>query len=444
MAQSVNKPAKSQHAGKSRKVSVIDLEPINKSTREAEPVAIDAKQESPMSQSTDNKAKVMAPNSAIGDENKPSSDNGRSKLAGGSERKETAKVGSWRFIVSGCLGGIIALIVGAGLQWAGVLPSLSSESALQNKLTMLEEEIGGLKQKIANDVVATTELSKDDRKSLDGVVEAVGGLNAKTGEIGRQLADVTTNVETLNNLVNAMGAQNGNPQALDSLAKRFSGVDQKLSLLDGIEKKASEALDLGTKNTDDINALTQQFNEMKAGFSHSVQGQEIAVMAAVNSLKNAIDRGGSYANELKVLQSVAPDLKIFDKLQKNASKGLANQAELAHDFSFIADKIAATENQPPEGSGVSERLWAGAKGLVSSRPIGNVEGDNPAAIAARMEVAIQAGDYEKALGEWQNLPQNAKDISASFVQKLILKRDVDSLLSDVMAMVAQPSAPKNK
>jgi len=228
------------------------------------------------------------------------------------------------------------------------------------------------------------------------------------------------------------------------LSKKFDSVDQKLSAIDDVVQKTGKALSLSTKNSDDIKVLTQQMDDMKSQLSNPVQGKEIAIITAVNSLKSAVDRGGSYVNELQILRGVAPGLKGLDELQANAIKGLPNQAELAAEFSHIADKIAATENQAAEDAGIGEQLWAGAKGLVSSRPIGDVEGDNPAAIAARMEVSIKNGDYEKALAEWQNLPQNAKDVCADFIQKLTLKRNTDALFSEALTAIMQPSTAKDQ
>ncbi len=84
------------------------------------------------------------------------------------------------------------------------------------------------------------------------------------------------------------------------------------------------------------------------------------------------------------------------------------------------------------------------KGLIISRPIGNVEGMTLGAIAARMEVAIQAGDYERALSEWQMLPQNAKDVSVDFVDQLEKHIAVHQLFQKLLMSVQQGSFKATK
>ncbi|WP_244423452.1 hypothetical protein [Nitratireductor aquibiodomus] len=53
---------------------------------------------------------------------------------------------------------------------------------------------------------------------------------------------------------------------------------------------------------------------------------------------------------------------------------------------------------------------ASARSLVVVRPVGSVEGDGPDAIAARMEAAVVANDYEKALAEYETLPEAGKEL----------------------------------
>ena len=140
-----------------------------------------------------------------------------------------------------------------------------------------------------------------------------------------------------------------------------------------------------------------------------------------------------------MLKNLATDLTSLDNLEQYADKGVPNQAELSQEFAHVADEIARTENQPASDAGFGQKLWASAKGLVASRPVGNVEGENAPAIAARMEVAIKKGDNERALSEWQNLPQNAKDVSSDFITKLKMRRDADAVLSEILSKLMSPS-----
>lgn len=448
MAQPLKPTAKSSHAGKTRKPPVIDLEAEKTKTPAAEPIAFDTKQEISMSQSrqddktagtkTTNTKNAGAATSSDRERTSGSSQN--FTLKDESATAVTKKRGSGGLLLSGFTGGVVALLLGAGLQWAEVIPSFSrQDNALQNKLVNLENELQTLQQKTVEDAAVSMQLSSDDRKSLDNLVKAVADLGAKNNKFNQQLSDVIDNVETLNNVVNASGVDSENPQASQALVQKLDTLDDKLQSLSLLSDKTEESLRLGQQNAENIDVLDKQLKNITAELQTPLQGSKIAAITAANALKNAIDRGGSYINELKVLQTVAPDVVSLDDLKQNADKGVPNQAQLSAEFAHVADQIAATENRAADDAGFGQKLWASAKGLVLSRPVGNVEGNSASAIAARMEQAIKQGDNERALSEWQSLPQNAKDISADFVKELTLRRDADSVVFDVLSELMSPA-----
>lgn len=480
MVQPLKPKAKSQHAGKARKPPMVDLHAEKTKIPEAEPIAFEKTDATSTVKSPQTDKSTGAQNAGaktIGikstdvkssDQNTKNSKKSEANMASehssqtdkkNSTAPETAsedvsrarqktsvskKSVSGGLLVSGFTGGIVALLLGAGLQWAGVIPSFSNQhNAFQSKLASLESAIESLKQNATDGATMVAQLSSDDRKSLDNVVAAVGELDSKTKAMDGQLSDVIDNVETLNNIVNSSGSENANPQAAEALAKRFADLDNQLQQLSAISGKTAEALDLAHENARNVDSLSKQLEEMKAELQTPIQGKEIAAITAANSLKNAIDRGGSYANELAVLENLSPDVKSLDELKQYADKGVPNQAELSDEFASVADRIARTENRPADDARFGEKLWASAKGLISSRPIGDVEGDNAGAIAARMEEAIKKGDNDSALSEWQNLPQSAKDVSSDFVAKLKIRRDADAVLSAILSNLMSPSTPQN-
>ena len=69
---------------------------------------------------------------------------------------------------------------------------------------------------------------------------------------------------------------------------------------------------------------------------------------------------------------------------------------------------------PASGS----RLLASAESLIKVRPIGAVEGDTVPAKVARMEVAVKAGDFTKAIAEYETLPETSKAAGQAFADKI--------------------------
>ena len=98
--------------------------------------------------------------------------------------------------------------------------------------------------------------------------------------------------------------------------------------------------------------------------------------------------------------------------------------------------IAAGRTEDPN-AGILDRLTSSGMGLVQVRPIGMVEGEDVPAIAARLDAAVQAGDYERALTEYDTLPAEAKAAGQAFIEKVRARLAADSLVDEALATALQ-------
>jgi len=237
-------------------------------------------------------------------------------------------------------------------------------------------------------------------------------------------------------------------EALEQEGATISELTQQLEQMRSNYNQQLEQLQANyeTISTHISDALIKQNQEIKniqsmidslSSVPPPTSDQGMAMLIAANSLKAAVERGGSYRNELQVFSPLAPANVSLDVLEKYATSGLPNIAELSQRFAKLADEIAATENTLPEDAGITDQLLHQGSRLYSSRPVGNVEGSDAAAIAARMEVAINNGDFFRALNEAQNLPEDAKTLAADFIELLQAREAVDALLSRLIATTLQ-------
>ena len=72
-------------------------------------------------------------------------------------------------------------------------------------------------------------------------------------------------------------------------------------------------------------------------------------------------------------------------------------------------------------------------GLVQVRPVGMVEGDGVPEIVARLDAAVQAGDYQRALAEYDALPPEAKAAGEGFIARLRARQTADQLVDEALA-----------
>ncbi|WP_208432348.1 COG4223 family protein [Bartonella taylorii] len=332
---------------------------------------------------------------------------------------------TWLFsLISGILGGFIVLGLFIGFQWAGLLPSSLAENHMgEEKALQIAETAKSQGEEI--------------REQLGQVFQEIDALKTEFSSFSSRQVETTRNDEA---------SQEENRKAFVVLEEKVRGLEESAQTLAGVSKEIETALSAGQSNANDLAALKQQLKIMQEEIAAKNDEKKIntALFIAISSLKNAVERGGSYSNELKLLQQLSPSIDGLDLLQKSAMVGLPSSAQLSADFARVADAIVGTQNDVASDVGFWGRIFAWVKGLIVSRPIGNVEGMTLGAIAARMEVAIQAGDYEKALSEWQMLPQNAKDVSVDFVHQLETHIAVHHFLQQLLVSVQQGSFKATK
>ncbi|ATP13186.1 hypothetical protein BHOIPH791_07490 [Bartonella henselae] len=327
----------------------------------------------------------------------------------------------WLYLsISGIFGGFIALGIFMGLQWAGLLSFslLSNPTGEENALQIAE----------------TAKIQSEETiRQLKYALQEIDSLKAEISSFSsRQLGTFQS----------GEASQEESKKAFTALEEKVSGLEEYVLTLVGISKDMKAAMLIGQSNASALAALQQRLETLQKEITVKSDGKEkinTALFIAINSLKNAVERGGSYVNELKILQQLSPSIEGLDLLQKTAPIGFPSSVQLAADFANIADAIVATQKIVASDAGFFERILAWIKGLIVSRPIGNVEGMTLEAIAARMEVAIQTGDYEKALSEWQKLPQSAKDVSVNFVHQLERYVAVHNLLQQLLLSAQQGS-----
>ncbi|WP_175868910.1 COG4223 family protein [Bartonella gabonensis] len=339
--------------------------------------------------------------------------------------KSTSRTGWLLLLLSAMLGGLIALGIFMALQWAGLFSSLSVENSADRK-------------KVLQIAEAAKSYGEETREQLERMLQEIDALKTALSSFSSQQFQTMKNDELL---------QKENRKAFAILEEKVKSLEEAVQTCVGESKGIKTALSFGQNNANDLASLKKQFEALRQEIAvKNNEKKEIntALFTAISSLKNAVERGGSYSNELKLLQQLSPSTDGLDVLQKTAAVGLPSSAQLSIDFARVADAIVGTQNIVASDAGFFDRILAWIKGLIVSRPIGNVEGMTLGAIAARMEVAIQAGDYEKALSEWQSLPQSAKDISMDFVQQLERHIAVQKLLQQLLLSVQQGSFKATK
>ncbi|QYM71800.1 hypothetical protein K1X45_09680 [Pseudochrobactrum sp. Wa41.01b-1] len=462
----------SRHSKTTRKPVVIDLDPSDvkaveasaaksagKTVPDAEPVGDPKPVAQPAAKSSappSSKAHVEAkpatsvppqstsrPASSAGVSGPNPFASGKTMNSATSSAPQTKKTTSpW---IAGLAGGVIVLLGTTALQWAGLglFPAQTSnrDEAAIAEIADLKQQISGLQAATKPDADLLARLEAAEKNAA----EAQQRLNAlpqasetPAGNDEAIRADVTALQEQLKTL--AGQAQPADSALVNGLTERLNAMETKLNTIGSQAEQANAALNT---DTDEVKALQQQLGALQTKIDAQATQPDMAAIIAANALKSAIDRGGSYLNELQTYKSLLPEQAgSVAALEVQAETGIPTLSQLNTQFASLADDMVAAVNKPAADAGIWDQLVGSAKNLVRSRPIGDVAGSGVGPVTARIEFALQNGDVQRAMTEWAQLPEAAKQVGQSFYNALSARRDADALLAKLMTASTQASEQK--
>jgi len=350
-------------------------------------------------------------------------------------------------LLAGLLGGVAALAIAAGLQFAGLLPGATTQPAPAAPdhgpaIAALEAEIAGLKNELAAIAVPGEGGEALDAR-VAGVEERVtalaSGLEALSAEVTEIAARpapegeapaAPADLSPFEERIAALEADLGGLRDSVAPATALAAVEQALASLRGELAAGAEGASASAARLD---ALEAAVATLTGRVDEQAEAPATAIIIAASSLKAAIDRGTPFTTELDTYAALAPDAPQLDALRAFAAAGVPTRTQIAAESDAAANAMIAAARPVDPEAGIVDRLMGSMMGLVQVRPIGVVEGEGVPEIAARLDAAVQAGDYERALAEYETLPAEAKAAGAAFIDRLRARHAADRLADEALA-----------
>lgn len=308
-------------------------------------------------------------------------------------------------VASGILGGLVALALAGSMQYAGVLPSMGPEETTGQVSVPASEDVAALKAEVEQLAAKLAALPAAPAASDPAMQDRLSALEASVAAQANQ------------------PAPQPDTSALDALRAELNGANQAIAALKTeIDQNRTSLQDSNERLADAEKRLEEPRNDV-----------EMARAIALSGLRTAIDRGGPFLSELEALKSISPEDQTVQALAGIAKAGVPSRVDLARDFAPVADEILGAIHAPAEGESWTDRLLSSASSLVKVRPIGNVEGDTPEALVARIEDKLRNGDLKGAHLEWQALPEVGKAASQDFAEKLDARLKAEEAVSQALA-----------
>jgi hypothetical protein len=249
----------------------------------------------------------------------------------------------------------------------------------------------------------------DLEQRLQGKIDSA--LAAQQGESTTDLKDLQKEVEALKAKLGALAEAHLAGDTSD-LAPQLTTLDQRIAKLEATLPELSTAIDRSSASA-------------KSG----------AAAIAFANLRNAVAAGRPYAAELAALKSLVPDPGDLGALPGHAETGIPTVAALADTLTKLAETSAAPTPVPAQTS-ILDSMMASAKSAISIRRIGaDATGDEPAAVLARAEAALNQGDLAAAIKEVESLPAQERDPFAGWLADAQARASANDTLSKLESTV---------
>jgi hypothetical protein len=297
---------------------------------------------------------------------------------------------NWPLIGAGATG---VVVLGLVALWWNSAPVASSH-ADASRLSRIETQLRELADRPAPAV---------DPKMLGDVVARLGKIEAALNASGNADPALAGRVS------NAEGAAKA---AADEIAAVRGRLDEIAALARGAQSRADAAA-----NAAEAAQKTSQTTTAELARAALADDRASRRAVAANALRTAVERGEPFVAELAAAKPLASDASLLAPLEPFAAGGVVQASALSRELTGLVPAMLRASSSAPQDAGFLEKLQANAEKLVRVRPVGDVGGDDPANVIARIESKAARADIDGALDELQKLPPAIRAPAQAWVKK---------------------------
>jgi hypothetical protein len=338
---------------------------------------------------------------------------------------------------------------------AGAAAQSAAAKALDARIGALESAQAGLAKAAALDAI-DKRLAKLESASVEpgAVAAAQADARAARDDAAKALAQAAA----------AAGQTSDKSPPPPAPDPRIAGLTADQAALAGRVDKIEAGLGGGVDKLDA--ALGDRIDKIEAGLGDRIGKIEAALAApkmesrvsptevapksdfaaqaiAALALEQRLRAGEPFAAEWAALSRLGADSDALAKLKAYSDSGAPTAAALAASFAKIAPDLVAANN-PETGDGVVDRMLDHVRKLVRVRAVGEVVGDDPAALVSQIQAALARGQPGQALGLYARLPEAARKAGADWARTAEARSAADSAAASLRdGAIRRLAAAKN-
>jgi hypothetical protein len=338
------------------------------------------------------------------------------------------------------LGGLIGAIVAAAvllLASPAVDPGLAPRIAvletgahdLTNATAALEKRLAPLEASVSR-LTATSEAAKADFNAARADAAKALGLAGQAAEAARRKPE------------SAETTSAGSQAASADLAPIEGRLDKLEGALAALDKSAADQVSNEDRIAKIEAALVAPKSEARAAPDTVAVKRDdwVAVAIVAEAVSERLSSGAPYAREQAALARLGADPAKVAALATFAEKGAPTAAALAVEFDKIAPDVLKAASPKSKG-GIVAWLMTNMGKVVKISPVGEIAGDDPAALVSQIIAALGRGEIGPALAMWARLPEPARQASQQWAGAARARLGADEaaqgLLGDAIAELAK-------
>jgi len=313
------------------------------------------------------------------------------------------------------------------------LVGLESSQSGQD-LAGIDQRLGSLEARVDEDVAAL-------RATLDANGAALNALQDAPIAPGTDLSGIESELAALSSRIDALAAGVSSPDAaaltgnIDAIRADATGLGQRLDTVDTRVNDTNGAL----------GALAARIDELQSELARvTAPPDQLTINAALKlpllleGLQTAFDTGRPFASELRSLGSVAPGVPVPPELAILADAGLLRPETLRDRFTAAFPAILAARPMAPDAPWY-ESAWDRTRAFLALRPAGEMAGDDPEAIASRLEAAMMRGDFAAARDAFATLPEPMRQAAGELPQAVAAQALASEFVANLRAQALATS-----
>jgi hypothetical protein len=321
--------------------------------------------------------------------------------------------------VSGAVAAALVIGVGWMLGWPPIQPSSAPPAPqLSTAIDGLTARVAGIEPKVGKPVADPAAAARTE--ALEKTVVALRAELAATRAQGEKLASAINDVKSA-------------PRGDGTASPDISGIDERIAKIESqMRMQGAEIAQQGSKLAD-AKADAKPADDM--ALRRLVSGALLDVLVRI---------GDPYPAALAATKALAPNPDGLKPLDQFAEKGVPNAGKLSSELLALVPKLlpAAQQNTATTGTGIVERLQAGAAKLVKIERT-DTAGNDRGAVVARITAAALRNDFNEARRELKTLEPADRAAAQSWLERADA-RDAALAASrqfatDAMAALAKPA-----